>query len=216
MYWILALASSSLASGQHLGILAPQETVGSPTSEPLQRHFIGAEPMTLYRELLSSSLEDRRQALQHLGSKAPDANQVVDARLYALNLDSDVDLEYVLIASLSPAATIAWVLTIALKAGGLLVSFPTGGTGMRTTQKGSLSSVRLFGLAARKSSYARKVVVLGLRRPNYQSTGCTTDICTLYFTPRRIHSTTSTGPASRITSTGTSNIRMLIMTAIPS
>ena len=65
--------------------------------------------MTLYRGLLSSLPKERTQVFQQLGHEVTDASLPDGARLYALNLDSDDDLEYVLIVTVSPAATIAFV-----------------------------------------------------------------------------------------------------------
>jgi hypothetical protein len=108
-HWIIALTPSLLGSGQHLSVQVPRETVGNPTSKPLQRRFVGVDPMMLYRGLLSSSPKERTQAFQQLRHQVTDASLPADARLYALNLDSDDDLEYVLIVTVSPAATLAFV-----------------------------------------------------------------------------------------------------------
>ena len=106
---IIVIASFSVLYGQHLGVEAPHEAVGNPTSKPLPRRRIAVDPITLYRGVLSPLPEERKRAYEHLGVAFADGSQPVDARLYAVNLDADAGLEYMLIASGFPASTIAVV-----------------------------------------------------------------------------------------------------------
>jgi hypothetical protein len=109
-HWIVAVAPVLLAFGQHLALQTPQEIATKPTSEPLPRRFIGVAPLTLYSQILSPSPPERGQAVRRLDQGADTTtSQPVDVRLYAVNLDSDPDLEYVLTAHVWPDATIALV-----------------------------------------------------------------------------------------------------------
>jgi hypothetical protein len=77
--------------------------------EAVARRPVAVDPITLYHNLLSPSSEERKQAYGHLGFAFSDASRPVDARLDAVNLDADDDLEYILTASGSPARTMAIV-----------------------------------------------------------------------------------------------------------
>jgi hypothetical protein len=105
----IALAVSVLASGQSLGIQPRQEPRPNPTSKPLPRRFVGVHPITILSGLLSSSPEQRKQALQQLGDLYTDATERIDASLRAVNLDADPELEYVLIAKGFPTGSTAYV-----------------------------------------------------------------------------------------------------------
>jgi hypothetical protein len=95
---------------QHLAIQhRPEEIPANPSSKPLPRRLVGVDPLTLYRDLTSSSKDERTRALRRLGDNFSEIEQPEDTRLYALNLDSDPGLEYVLEAKAAFAATIAWV-----------------------------------------------------------------------------------------------------------
>jgi hypothetical protein len=59
---------------------------------------------------LSSSPEQRKQALQQLGIEGADVSEPIQASVRAVNLDSDPELEYVLIlVPTSPPASVAYV-----------------------------------------------------------------------------------------------------------
>jgi hypothetical protein len=95
---------------QHPAIEQPPEEIpANPSSKPLPRRLVGVGPLTLYRDLMSSSKDERTRALRRLGDNFSETDRPEDTRLYALNLDSDPDLEYVLEAKVAFAATIAWV-----------------------------------------------------------------------------------------------------------
>src|SRR4029077_15039642 len=88
------------APGQSLGIARmPQERIGNPTSKPEPRRLVTTDPVSLYRRLLSTSPEDRKDAFRLLAHEEMDASDPVEARLYAVNLDSDSALEYILVAT---------------------------------------------------------------------------------------------------------------------
>jgi hypothetical protein len=102
--FLMPLLSQDLAI-QHM----PEEVLANPSSKPLPRRLMGVDPLTLYRDLMSSSKDERTRTLRRLGDNFSEIEQPEDTRLYALNLDSDPDLEYVLEAKVAFAATIAWV-----------------------------------------------------------------------------------------------------------
>jgi len=95
---------------QHLAIQhTPEEIPANPSSKPLPRRLVGMDPLTLYRGLTSSSKDERTKTFRRLGDNFSEIEQPEDTRLYAINLDADPDLEYVLEAKVAFAATIAWV-----------------------------------------------------------------------------------------------------------
>jgi hypothetical protein len=96
---VIACGGSFQASGQSLRIEEIHEKSGNPTSKPEPRRVIKADPVSLYRRLVSDSEKDRKDAFRVLGHEEIEAREPVEARLYAVNLDSDADLEYILIAS---------------------------------------------------------------------------------------------------------------------
>jgi hypothetical protein len=98
-------------SGQNLAIAPmPQERIGNPTSKPEPRRPIATDPVSLYQRLLSAAPEDRKDAYRLLAHEEMDASEPAEARLYAVNLDSDSDLEYLLVATAHfPPRTIAVV-----------------------------------------------------------------------------------------------------------
>jgi hypothetical protein len=110
-FLIVAFEVAFNASGQSLTIAPmPQERIGNPTSKPEPRRLVTTDPVSLYRQLLSTSLEDRNSALRLLTGEEMDASNSVEARLNAVNLDSDNDLEYVLVITPHfPSHTIALV-----------------------------------------------------------------------------------------------------------
>jgi hypothetical protein len=85
------------ASGQR--IATPQERIGNPASKPEPRRLVKTDPVSLYRGLLSTSPQDRKDAFRLLAHEEIDYADSVDARLYAVNLDSDSALEYILVAT---------------------------------------------------------------------------------------------------------------------
>lgn len=104
----MALASALVVSGQFRRVEPPQrEPVASPASKPQPRRFVGEHPITILSGLLSSSPERRKQALQQLGVASADATESIQASIRAVNLDSDPELEYVLILvpTFPPAST---------------------------------------------------------------------------------------------------------------
>jgi hypothetical protein len=67
-------------------------------AKPGARRRITSDPLTIFRELLSPSEEERRRAYHAIRWDVDDeTSPPVDARLYATNLDADPDLEYILI-----------------------------------------------------------------------------------------------------------------------
>ena len=92
-------ATALAVSGQSLQIATPQEIIGNPTSKPEPRRLVATDPVSLYQRLLSTSLEERKDGLRLLAHEEIDATEPVEARLYAVNLDSDSALEYVLVAT---------------------------------------------------------------------------------------------------------------------
>jgi len=97
--WTIILLVGCFAYGQIPGIQARREPTGHPISKPLPRRFIGVDPVTIYRGLLSAAQNDRAEAYRYLDDKVSDMSGPGDARIYAVNLDSDADLEYVLLVS---------------------------------------------------------------------------------------------------------------------
>jgi hypothetical protein len=95
--FVIAFGGAPAASGQQ--ITMPKEGIGNPTSKPEPRRLIATDPISLYRRLLSTSLQDRKDAFRMLAHDEIDADDPVEARLYAVNLDSDSDLEYILVAT---------------------------------------------------------------------------------------------------------------------
>ena len=87
------------ASGQSPSITMPQERIGNPASKPEPRRLITTDPISLYRRLLSTSFEDGKDAFRLLAHEEMDAGDPVEGRLSAVNLDSDSDLEYILVAT---------------------------------------------------------------------------------------------------------------------
>src|SRR5208283_2291146 len=104
-----ALGCAFHTSAQSLALKRLEETVGRPNSKPEPRRVISADPISLYRGLVSSSIEDRSNALRLLGHKEIDASESLSARLYAVHLDSRADLQYILVATGQPAQSIAMV-----------------------------------------------------------------------------------------------------------
>jgi len=92
------LAVSVPAFGQYLGLKPAVEPPASPIIKPEVRRRISLDPLTLFRNLLSTSTDDRRSAYRTLRWDQDDAaSPPTDVRLYATNLDAGPDLEYVLI-----------------------------------------------------------------------------------------------------------------------
>ena len=96
-FFVIALGGAFDAYGQR--ITMPQERIGNPNSKPEPRRLIATDPVSLYHRLLSTSFEDRKNAFRLLAHEEIDAGDPVEARLYAVNLDSDSDLEYILVAT---------------------------------------------------------------------------------------------------------------------
>jgi hypothetical protein len=92
------LAVSVPAFGQYLGLKPEVEPPANPIAKPEARRRISLDPLTLFRNLLSTSTDDRRSAYRALRWDQDDeASPPTDVRLDATNLDADRDLEYVLI-----------------------------------------------------------------------------------------------------------------------
>lgn len=92
------LAVSVPAFGQYLGLKPEVEPPAKPIAKPEARRRMPLDPPTLFRNLLSSSTEDRRRAYRALRwGQNDDVSPPTDVRLYATNLDADPGLEYVLI-----------------------------------------------------------------------------------------------------------------------
>ena len=106
---LFAIVAAQGLFGQSLGVQRQPEPVASPAAEPLPRRFIGVHPVTIYSGLLSSSPEQRKLALQQLGNEYTVASETIEASIRAVNLDADVELEYVLIAKGFPPDVMAYV-----------------------------------------------------------------------------------------------------------
>jgi hypothetical protein len=94
-FFVIALT----VSGQSFRIAAPQEIIANPTSKPEPRRLIATDPISLYQRLLSNSFKDRKDVFRLLSHEEMATSDRIEARLYAVNLDSDSDLEYVLVAT---------------------------------------------------------------------------------------------------------------------
>ncbi len=105
----IALLAAMVVSGQSLGVQRLEEPTASPTTKPLPRRFVGVHPVTIFSGLLSSSEEQRKIALQQLGEEYMYATEPIQARLAAVNLDPDPELEYVLIATGATHLSMAYV-----------------------------------------------------------------------------------------------------------
>ena len=60
--FLMPLLSQDLAI-QHM----PEEVLANPSSKPLPRRLMGVDPLTLYRDLMSSSKDERTRTLRRLG-----------------------------------------------------------------------------------------------------------------------------------------------------
>ncbi len=94
---IAALLTMAPAFGQYLGLKPEVEPLANPAAKPEAHHRIQSDPLTLLRNLLGSSTDERRRAYRALRWDQDDeTSPPADVRLYATNLDSDSDLEYIL------------------------------------------------------------------------------------------------------------------------
>lgn len=96
---------------QSVGIRVPdrEKKVGTPVAKPESRRKIFAEPTAILQKILSTSEERRRLGFRQLGIDPEKLRsrtaEVDDARLLAVNLDSDQDLEAILIYTIEPDTT---------------------------------------------------------------------------------------------------------------
>ena len=89
-----------------------KEPPAIPATKAEPRKKLNSDPVTVFQNLLGPSKDSRRVAYQALGWSKEAIDEALpadDARLYAVNLDADAELEYVLIVSAGPATTVAYV-----------------------------------------------------------------------------------------------------------
>jgi hypothetical protein len=93
----------------HVGVQVPKDAPDRAAAKPEPRQRIFAEPSAIVQKLLSPSEETRRIGFRQLGippeSLRSRTAQVDDVRLFATNLDSDDDLERVLVFTINPDTT---------------------------------------------------------------------------------------------------------------
>ena len=106
----IGIAGSSFGYGQFAGVEKPKEIAAKPIPKPEPRRPIDTDPVSLVRSLLTNSAEDRKGALRLMGHEEIASDDPIEARLFAVNLDADPELEYIVIVHGQPNRTVALVL----------------------------------------------------------------------------------------------------------
>lgn len=105
----LFFLSLTIAVAQRNVAVRVQKDAADVAAKPEPRQRIFAEPATIVQKLLSTSEETRRIGFRQLGIRPESLRsrtaEVDDVRLFATNLDSDKDLERVLVYGTEPETT---------------------------------------------------------------------------------------------------------------
>jgi hypothetical protein len=98
------------ARAQHIAAVMPSEPPANPVSKPEPRHRVAGSPLTIFTNLSSAAAETRRLAYRQLGiDSSLESLDVDDVRLEMLNLDTDDDLEAILVYTIGRRLTTAVV-----------------------------------------------------------------------------------------------------------
>lgn len=91
----LAAAVSCIAQDLTTVAVTP-EPVGKPRVPPERRWQVNAEPAVLLQHLIHGTSQQRRSTFKQLGLQLSEEARVTEAQLWAVNLDADQALEWVL------------------------------------------------------------------------------------------------------------------------